>query len=211
MNNDNFAKLGFGSAGIGFGKKLGIVVVDFQKGLTDPAFPMGNSPGLHKALENTAKLLAVARPAGIPVATCYTAYSSERDALQWKVPTVRQTFHHGTAAVELDPRIYDASYDTIFAKRAPSIFFETGVTSFFVKEGVDTVIVTGCATSGCIRASIIDAFSHGYRVIVPEPCVGDHDEQAHRDNLRDVGRRYCDIVSLETVLAHIAPALSQAS
>ncbi|MFP3914840.1 MAG: isochorismatase family protein, partial [Actinomycetota bacterium] len=128
------------------------------------------------------------------------AYTSERDALYWKVPVVRETFHHGKPGTELDLRIYDADYDTIFCKTAPSAFFQTPVAQFFTKERVDTVFVVGCTTSGCIRASVIDAFSHGCRVMVPEPCVGDMDEGPNRDNLRDIGRRYCDILSLEEAI-----------
>ena len=85
-------------------------------------------------------------------------------------------------------------------KSGPSIFFETPVASFFAKERVDTVIMTGCVTSGCIRASTIDSFSHGFRTIVPEDCVGDHDERPHQDNLRDVGRRYCDVTSADQAI-----------
>ena len=88
-------------------------------------------------------------------------------------------------------------------KTGASIFFQTPIVQFFTKERVDTVIVVGCNTSGCIRASVIDAFSYGYRVVVPEPCVGDVEEQPHWDNLRDVGRRYADIVELDDVIAYI--------
>ena len=86
-------------------------------------------------------------------------------------------------------------------KKGPSIFFNTGVADFFAKERVDTVIVTGCNTSGCIRATAIDSFSHRYRTMVPEDCVGDIEEQPHRDNLRDIGRRYADVTTLAEVLA----------
>ncbi|MEK9966674.1 MAG: isochorismatase family protein, partial [Rhodospirillaceae bacterium] len=87
-------------------------------------------------------------------------------------------------------------------KGAPSIFFNTTVAPFLIKHGVDTVVVTGCITSGCVRASVIDAFSLGFRTIVPEDCVGDHDEEPHRANLRDVDRRYADVVDAETVLSN---------
>ncbi len=65
------------------------------------------------------------------------------------------------------------------------------------------MIVTGCVTSGCIRASVIDSFQYGFRTIVPEDCVGDHEEQPHRDNLRDVGRRYCDITTCDAVIDYL--------
>jgi maleamate amidohydrolase len=72
-----------------------------------------------------------------------------------------------------------------------------------VKHCIDTTIITGCTTSGCVRASIVDSFSAGFRTIVPSDCCGDQDEEAHANNLRDVGRRYADVVDLRQVLAHI--------
>lgn len=185
---------------IGFGEKPGIVVVDFQTAFTDPQFPLGKSAHVARAVENTAILLKAARAAHAPVANVYTAYSSERDAPLWKIPTVVNDFHHGKPGQDLDPRIYDPAYDAIFCKTGPSVFFQTAIVQYFVKERVDTVFVVGCTTSGCVRASVIDAFSYGYRVMVPEPCVGDMDEGPHRDNLRDVGRRYADILGMDETL-----------
>ena len=89
------------------------------------------------------------------------------------------------------------------SKTAPSIIFGTPAGAILTRERVDTVIVTGCITSGCVRASIIDAFSLGFRVQVPEDCVGDHDEGAHRQNLADVGRRYADIITADVAIAGI--------
>jgi maleamate amidohydrolase len=99
--------------------------------------------------------------------------------------------------------VHDPAYDLTVCKKGPSIFFNTGVADYFTKERVDTVIVTGCNTSGCIRATAIDSFSCRYRTIVPEDCVGDFEEQPHRDNLRDIGRRYADVTELETVLGQL--------
>ena len=112
-------------------------------------------------------------------------------------------FHHGDPSTEMEPRIYDADYDVIYCKTGPSIFYQTAITQFFIKERVDTVIIAGCNTSGCIRASVIDAFSYGYRVIVPEDCVGDVDEGPHKANLADVGRRYADVVALDEVMDYL--------
>ena len=188
---------------IGFGSRPGIVVVDFQTAFTDPQFPLGKSAMVHAAVDETARLLKAARAAQIPVANVYTAYSSARDAPYWKLPVVVNEFHHGKAGTEFEPKTFDASYDAVFCKTGPSVFFQTSVVQYFVKERVDTVIVTGCTTSGCVRASVIDAFSYGYRVMVPEPCVGDMDEGPHRDNLRDVGRRYCDVIGMDETLAYV--------
>jgi maleamate amidohydrolase len=128
---------------------------------------------------------------------------STREMPYWKITAVRETFLHDHPSSAFDPRIHDASYDLTVCKKAPSIFFNTGVADYFTKERVDTVIVTGCNTSGCIRASAVDSFSHRYRTIVPEDCVGDIEEQPHRDNLRDIGRRYVDVSDLATVLAYL--------
>lgn len=204
MMPDVYEQRGYASQEIGFGQKPGVVVVDFQTAFTDPQYPLGGAPLVMRGLENTERLLDVARRYNLPVANCYTAYTSERDMPHWKVTAPREQFRHGHPCTQLDSRIYEKGYDTVICKFGASIFFQTPVISFFAKEGVDTVIVTGCVTSGCIRASVIDSFQYGFRTIVPEDCVGDHDEGPHRDNLRDVGRRYADISSSDTVINWLA-------
>lgn len=203
MSNDDYKNRSYGEIPVGTGQKPGIVVVDFQLGFTDPQYPLGGAPLVMRALENTEKLLKVARSYGVPVASCNTAYMNEREMPYWKITAVRETFRHDHPSSALDPRIYDADYDLVVCKKGPSIFFSTDVADYFAKERVDTVIVTGCNTSGCIRASSIDSFSHRFRTLVPEDCVGDIEEQPHWDNLRDLGRRYVDVVDLETTLAYL--------
>jgi maleamate amidohydrolase len=193
----------YGAHNIGYGEKPGIVVVDFQTAFTDPRYPLGGAPLIERAVTNTARLLRVARRYDVPVATCYTAYNSKRDMPHWKVTAVTEDLIDGHPSTQLDPRIYDSNYDVAMRKSGASIFFQTPAVSFLVKERVDTVIVTGCVTSGCIRASVIDSFQWGFRTIVPEDCVGDHDERPHNDNLRDVERRYCDVTDADTVIAWI--------
>ncbi len=198
----SYAERGYGARPVGFGEKPGIVVVDLQLAFTDANFATGGAPLVMRAVENTSRLLAVARKAGVPVATCYMAYHSERDAPHWKIPSIPKVLE-GNAGAKLDPAISDPSYDYILRKSAPSIFFNTPVTTYFAKHRVDTMIVTGCITSGCVRASIVDAFSHGYRTIVPEDCVGDQDIEAHRSNLLDVDRRYCDLSTADALIEKI--------
>jgi len=194
--SDEYARRSYGDTAIGFGQKPGIVVVDFMVAFTDPQYPLGGAPLVGRALDNTVKMLEVARRYNVPIAACNTAYMSEREMPYWKISAVRQTFLHDHPSARIDPRVHDPSYDLTVCKKGPSIFFNTGVAEYFNKERVDTVIVTGCNTSGCIRATAIDSFSHRYRTIVPEDCVGDIEEQPHRDNLRDIGRRYVDVVDL---------------
>ena len=193
---DDYQRRSYGEISVGTGEKPGIVVVDFQLGFTDPQYPLGGAPLVMRAVENTARLLKVARRVGAPVAVCNTAYMNEREMPYWKITAVKQTFLHDHPSTALDPRIYEPTYDLKVTKKGPSIFFETGVANYFMKERVDTMIVTGCNTSGCIRGSALDSFSHRFRTLVPEDCVGDIEEGPHSDNLRDIGRRYVDVTDL---------------
>ena len=166
--SDDYARRSYGEIPVGTGEKPGIVVVDFQLGFTDAQYPLGGAPLVMRAVENTEKLLKVARRHGVPVAVCNTAYLNEREMPYWKITAVRETFLHSHPSTKLDPRIYEPSYDLQVTKKGPSIFFETGVANYFTKERVDTVIVTGCNTSGCIRGTALDSFSLRYRTLVPE-------------------------------------------
>lgn len=203
MARDEYENAGYGEVQIGYGKRPCILVIDFQKSHTSQEFPFGGRPLALRALENTRKLLDIARPLGIPVAVCFTAYQSERDMPYWKIRPVRETYLPGNRAIELDERIVDSDYDLVIRKTGPSIFYETKVEPFLTKASVDTVIITGVNTSGCVRATAIDSFQRGYRTIIPEPCVGDVEEGPHRDNLRDVERRYADVVDMESVSGYL--------
>lgn len=202
--SDGFTKAGYGAHSIGFGERPAVIVVDFQHGFTNPAFQMGHSHHVQRAVGNTALLLKDARRRGIPVATCNVAWGSARDMGYWKVGPVYSGWFYGEPATRMDERIHDPAYDFHFTKSAPSMFFGTPLVTFLTKARVDTVIVTGVATSGCVRATIVDSFSHGYRTMVPEECCGDMEEGPHHDNLRDVGRRYADVITLKDVLEYFS-------
>ena len=202
-SDDAYARATYGATQIGYGDRPGIAVVDFQKGFTDPQYNMGGAPGIGRAVTNTARRLGGARRAGVPVANCYTAYSSQADMPYWKVAELRENLIHGHPATEFDERIYDPAYDVKLCKAGASIFFETPIVPFMVRQRVDTLIVVGCVTSGCVRASVVDSFQNGFRTIVPEDGVGDQDERPHHGNLRDVGRRYADITDTDSVIEWI--------
>jgi maleamate amidohydrolase len=199
---DSYRKAGYEARRVGFGKRPAVVVVDFQKAFTDPQYPLGGFKHIHDALEETSKLLQVARRCNVPIASCYTGYQSFADMPPWKIDAIYEHFYLDNPSMELDERIHDKTYDYVFRKTAPSIFFQTPLTMYLTRNKVDTVIVTGCTTSGCVRASIVDSFSNGYRTIVAESCSGDAEEGPHRDNLRDCGRRYADIVTRAEVEAY---------
>lgn len=202
-SDTTYAERSYGAGDIGYGDKPGIAVVDFQNAFTDPQYALGGAPLIERAINNSARLLEVARRCEVPVATCYTAYTGQGDMPYWKVAAVQESLIHGAHATELDPRIYDPDYDVRLCKTGASIFFQTPIVPFMVKQKVDTLIVVGCVTSGCIRASVIDSFQYGYRTIVPEDGVGDQDERPHNDNLRDMGRRYCDVTDTDSVIEWI--------
>lgn len=203
LGMDAFARRSYGQNEIGYGRKIGIAAVDLQTAVTDPSLPLGGGPLIKRALDNSIRVLGAARAAGLPVACCFIGYRSDLEMPRWKVGLAGEQFRLGSPGARLDPRVFDPDYDLEICKPAPSIFFQTVAGSFFTREGVDTVVVLGAATSGCIRASVIDSFSLGYRTIVPEDCVGDHDEDAHRSNIRDMDRRYADITTADDVIARI--------
>jgi maleamate amidohydrolase len=196
----DYAERGYGDKAVGWGQRPGVVVVDFQRGFTDPAFRMGGAPMIDRAVENTVAVMKGAKAAGFPIAACAMGYHSPAAMPHWKIAPLREELIAGHPSVELDPRIAAAEPDLVVMKGAPSIFFNTQVTPFLIGHGVDTVVVTGCITSGCVRASVIDSFSLGFRTIVPEDCVGDHEEEPHIANLRDVERRYADVVDAAAVI-----------
>ena len=201
--SDRYRDVGYASFDIGGGRRPAVLVVDFQTAFTDPRHPLGGLPLIHAARDRTAALLGVARTRRVPVAACYTAYCSQADMPLWKVKAVREEFFHSHPCTAMDPKIHHPDNFT-YCKNAPSMFFQTPLITFLVKQNVDTVIVTGCTTSGCVRATIVDAFSYGFRVLVPEECCGDAEPGPHRDTLRDVGRRYADVLPVSDVEAYLA-------
>ena len=202
---DKFEEAGYSQESIGFGDRCAVLVVDLQNAFTDASNPLGRSPHVQRAVENTAILLKEAKAIGIPVASCRVAWKSRDDMAYWKISTLYDgSFYYGHPCTEIDPRIADPDYCFEFTKTAPSIFFRTPLATWLQKHRIDTTIITGCTTSGCVRASVVDSFSYGYRTIVPEECCGDQEEGPHWDNLRDVGRRYADVVKLKDVLDHFS-------
>ena len=202
--SDSYTKRTYGGREVGFGSKPAIAVVDFQLGYIEAKYPMGGSKLVDKAVDNTATLLKLARSKNIPVASCAMAFQSEADMPHWKIPAMYNgDFFYGEEGIKLDPRIYDADYDFLVYKYAPSIFFSSAVPTYFNKHGVDTVIICGCITSGCVRASVVDSFSHGWRTIVPQECVGDVEQGPHDANLLDIQRRYADVLPLEKVMSYL--------
>jgi maleamate amidohydrolase len=139
---DAYTQVGYSSSSVGWGRKAAVLVVDWQTAFTDPKYPLGGLSRLHAARDNTAALLQAARANKAPVAACYTAYCSSKDMPHWKVRAVRDDFYYGHDCTRIDPKIFDAR-DFTYCKNAPSMFFQTPLITFLVRENVDTVVVTG--------------------------------------------------------------------
>jgi len=201
---DSYRARSFGELNVGFGRRPAIIVVGFQRSYTEAQYALGGSDLVETAVQNTVPLLEAARAKRIPVVCCAMAYASARDMPRWKITAMYNgEFFHDHPAVEIEPRIYDKAYDFKIVKSAPSIFFSTRAHAFLSKHGVDTTIICGCNTSGCVRASVVDSFSHGWRTIVVRDCVGDVERGPQDANLLDMERRYADIVVVEDIMTYI--------
>lgn len=195
---DSFDRAGYGVGEIGWGRRPAVLVVDFQLAFTSPRSPIGGANHIVAAVERAASFLSEARKADVPVIHTYVAWAGESEFGRWKIPSLLE-ITPGSWGAEIDPRVWDPS-DQCLLKRYPSAFFGTDLSSILQKQGVDTVLIMGATTSGCVRATIIDSFSLGFRTQVVEDCCGDHSIESHADNLRDVGRRYADIVDSGTAI-----------
>ena len=194
---------GFGSSS-GAGKRPCIIVVDFIKGFTDPNCLLGSD--FSKELANTKQLLDIGRKQQIPIIFTTVMYEPHfRDGGYFiqKIPALR-VLTADSEWTQLDPRLERREEtEPLIVKKFASSFFGTHLHSILTSEGVDTTIVAGCTTSGCVRATVVDALQHGYRVLVPEQCVGDRSRSAHQANLYDMQTKYADVVSVERVLDYL--------
>lgn len=198
-------------AKFGFGDKLAIVNVDPQKGYTRPdLFPKTAYITDPKQMDFVNEISGLARAKGLPVVWTHVAYmENAADAGVWgtrtDTPDSLQNIKYGSERHEFDDRLtIDETVDAVYTKRMPSAFFETPLASFLTWHKVDTVVITGGSTSGCVRATAVDALSHGYRAIVPIECVADKHESYHFANLTDLQLKYADVVKVQDVIDQIA-------
>lgn len=194
-------------ARFGFGEKLAIVNIDFQQAYTRPdLFPKSAYVTDPRQIEYTNAISALARAAGMPVIWTHVAYKADAgDAGVWgtrtDTPDSLQNIKYESERHQFDPRVeIDEAVDLVYTKRMPSAFFESQLQSYLVWHKVDTVVLTGGSTSGCVRATAVDSLSRGYRTIVPEECVADKHESYHFANLTDLQLKYADVVEVQEVM-----------
>ena len=185
------------------GKRPAVLVVDFSRGFTDPECTMGSD--LTQEVEATNRLLATAREREIPIIFTTIGFEPNlKDGSLWfeKAPGLGDLVVGGKW-VEIDPRLERRDEETVILKKGASAFFGTNLPSILVSQGVDTVIMCGATTSGCIRATAIDLLQYGYPTLVPRECVGDRAQEPHEANLFDIQAKYADVVPVEEVLAYV--------
>jgi nicotinamidase-related amidase len=179
------------------------VVVDLTKGFTDPAYPTGAD--LTEVVAATSQLVEAARQAGVPVVYTAIGYTpAELETVVWldKAPGMR-ALAVDSEAVEIDSRLPYTDADHLIMKKGASAFYGTGLAALLASMKADTVIVCGATTSGCVRATVVDALQSGYPVLVPRECVGDRADGPAEANLFDIQAKYGDVVSLDDALAYV--------
>ena len=185
------------------GERPAVLVVDFSCGFTDPECALGSE--LSDEVEATRRLLDAARAKGLPVVFTTIGFEpSLRDGGLWlqMVPSLGD-LQIGGRWVEIDPRLAPREDETIVLKKGASAFFGTNLAAILVSQGVDSVVLCGATTSGCIRATAIDLLQNGFPAMVPRECVGDRAQAPHEANLFDIQAKYADVVSLDDALAYV--------
>jgi nicotinamidase-related amidase len=194
-----------------WGERPGVLVIDFTCGFTDPACTLGSDMTVE--VEATRRLLDAARAKGLPVV--YTTIGFEphaKDGGLWvqKAPALAELQLDGPWVV-VDPRLDPRDDEPVVLKKGASGFFGTNLATILLTQHVDTVILCGATTSGCIRATAIDLLQHGWPTLVPRECVGDRARAPHEANLFDIQAKYADVVSLEEALAYLESVPSRAT
>ena len=202
---ERYAKGNMGKR-VGFGARPAVLVVDMTRAFTEDRFPLGCSVAGAPCAAAIRTLLEAVRPQGVPVLyTRYDAFAADAEWGRWldkgtgAEPDSRM---RGPEAHEIADAIKPGPGDIVVTKSKPSAFFGTPLASMLTYLGVDTLVVTGMVTSGCVRATVIDAFSHNSRVVVPLECVADRSATSHQVNLFDMDMKYADVLPLADVLAH---------
>jgi maleamate amidohydrolase len=185
------------------GEQPAVLVVDFSCGFTDPESALGSD--LTAEVGATKGLLDVARARGLPVIFTTIGFEPNRkDGALWlqKVPSLGD-LEVGGHWVDIDSRLERREDETVIVKKGASAFFGTNLTAILVSQGVDTVILCGATTSGCIRATAVDLLQNGFPTLVPRECVGDRAQAPHEANLFDIQAKYADVVSADDAIDYL--------
>ncbi|WP_193092858.1 MULTISPECIES: isochorismatase family protein [Halomonas] len=193
-----YHQAGFGCA-VPRGSCPAIVVVDFSYGFTDTQYP--TAADMRKQIAATRRLTDIARAMGFPVIYTTIAYhSGELDMLPWlKKASGMAALLEGSRLVEIDAATSIQPNDTIVTKKGASAFFGTSLAAMLSGAQVDTLVVTGATTSGCVRATVVDAVQSGFNVLVPRDCCADRTSAPHDASLYDMHQKYADVTDADDI------------
>ena len=207
---DVYRQQGFGNRS-GFGRSPALLIVDFVNGFNDPALFGGGNIGT--AIARTRTLLQCARAQRLPIIFTRVVYAedgSDAGVFCLKAPGLAALTENAPASQivsELEP----LNGEYVIRKTQPSAFFGTDLSGRLISQGVDTLLVAGCTTSGCVRASVVDSMSYNFRTIVVTDCVGDRAIAPHEANLFDMGQKYADLMTTAEVIDHLTSTMQQQS
>ena len=210
-----FAAAGMGQRA-GFGGNTALIIIDVTYAFTGEGddieesvkqYPMSCGKEAWVGVKYNQRLLEAARRAKIPVFYTLTEYRTDKaDVGGWAGKQSKADHpsmiegHKGAAIVkELEP----APGEIVISKKKPSAFFGTPTVAYLIEKKIDTVIITGCTTSGCVRSSVVDAFSLNYKIVVPEECSFDRGQASHAINLFDMHQKYADVIPTDEVISHL--------
>ncbi|HFZ1791663.1 isochorismatase family protein [Serratia marcescens] len=190
---------------LGFGRRPALLAIDFMQAYTTEGAPLF-APGVVSAVEETRELLACARRTGIPVIHTHIRYHAGHfaDGGLWvKKAPVMKDMVAGNPLAAFCPPVAPLADEVVLSKQYASAFFGTALAPLLVAQGIDTLLMIGCSTSGCIRASAVDAVQHGFRAMVVRECVGDRHPGPHEANLFDIDSKYGDVVHKREALDYL--------
>ncbi|CAI0694125.1 N-carbamoylsarcosine amidase [Serratia entomophila] len=190
---------------IGFGRRPALLAIDFMQAYTTEGAPLF-APGVVSAVAESRELLACARQTGIPVIHTHIRYHAGHfaDGGLWvKKAPVMKDMVAGNPLSAFCPSVAPLADEVVLSKQYASAFFGTALAPLLVAQGIDTLLMIGCSTSGCIRASAVDAVQHGFRAMVVRECVGDRHPGPHEANLFDIDSKYGDVVHKREALDYL--------
>lgn len=208
MNEDVYARQNFGKD-VGLGQSPALLIVDFQVGFADPdVFGGGN---MKEAIAATVPLLKEMRSLDLPVAYTRAVFAddgSDAGVFGMKVPGLKRLTDDAEIS-QIVPQLAPEAGEYLVRKTGPSAFFGTSLSTWLNAKGVDSLLVTGATTSGCVRASVIDSISYSYRTTVITDCCGDRALDPHEANLFDMGQKYADLLTATEAIIAVRNAVGR--
>ena len=188
---------------IGIGVRPALLLVDLSIGFCSPDSPLGGQ--FSAIVEANRVLLQAFRTAGLPICFTTVVYRDESEAavFRGRLPALN-ILRAGSAWVKIDPRVQPLEGERVLEKKWASAFFGTDLRDWLAAREVDSLVIGGLTTSGCVRATVVDGLQHDYPVFVVREAVGDRNGEAHRANLHDMNAKYADVVGLDDLRAMLA-------